>query len=66
MHLNNDAIPQFHRSRPVPFALREAVWQELDGVEKAGVLEHVSHSQWATPIVPVPKKNGQIYICGVL
>ena len=33
-------------------------------MEKAGVLEHVSHSQRAFPIVPVPKKDGQIHICG--
>ena len=33
-------------------------------MEKAGVLEHMSHSQWAAPIVPVPKKDGQIRICG--
>ena len=64
LHLNKDAIPRFHRPRPVPFALKEAVGRELDRMEKTGVLEHVSHSQWAAPIVQVPKKDGQIRICG--
>ena len=33
-------------------------------MEATGVLERVTHSRWAAPIVPVPKKNGQICICG--
>ena len=62
--LKNDAIPRFHKPRSVPFALKEAVGRELDEMEAAGVLERVTHSRWAAPIVPVPKKNGQIRICG--
>ena len=64
LQLKSDVVPRFHRPRPVPFALREAVGQELDRMEASGVLERVSHSNWAAPIVPVPKKDGQIRICG--
>jgi len=64
LRLKSGAVPRFHRLRPVPFALKEAVGQELDRMEAARVLERVSHSNWAAPILPVPKKDGQIRICG--
>ena len=58
------AVPRFHRPRPVPYALKPLVEQELDGLEQAGVLERVNHSEWAVPIVTVPKRDGQVRICG--
>ena len=62
--VKDSARPKFHRPRPVPFAVREAVSKELDRLKKLGILEKVEHSQWAAPIVPVPKSNGQFKICG--
>ena len=59
-----DAKPKFCRARPVPFALRPAVEEELDRLESQGVLEKVDHSEWAAPIVAVPKRDGKIRICG--
>ena len=64
LSLKSGAEPRFHRPRPVPFALKEAVGRELDRLEELGVLERVSYSRWAAPIVPVPKKDGQIRLCG--
>ena len=56
-----DATPRFYRPRPVPYALKDGVEKELERLEQAGVIDH---SEWAAPIVTVPKSDGQIRICG--
>ncbi|KAI2647716.1 hypothetical protein H4Q32_024734 [Labeo rohita] len=52
------------KTRPVPYALREAVEKELDGLEKAGIVSKIDRSDWAAPIVVVPKSDKSIRICG--
>lgn len=64
IHVKEGAKPKFMRARPVPFAMRAAVEEELDRLERAGVLNKVDHSEWATPVVVVPKKNGRVRLCG--
>ena len=59
----NQKVTRRPKCFSVPFALK-AVGQELDWMEAARVLECVSHSNWSAPIVPEPKKDGQIRICG--
>ena len=54
----------FHKARPVPYALREKIEQDLERLEKAGTIEPVQYSEWATPIVPVMKNNGTVRVCG--
>ena len=56
--------PVFHRPRSVPFALKEAIEVELARLESEGVIEKVNQSDWAAPIVAVPKSDGRIRICG--
>ena len=56
--------PKFHKARPVPFALKQSIEQELDRLEGEGIIEKVTHSQWAAPVVPVPKGDGRIRLCG--
>ncbi|KAL3969328.1 DNA (cytosine-5)-methyltransferase 3B [Sarotherodon galilaeus] len=63
LHLKPDSKPVFMKARPVPYAIRPKVESNLDPLVKNGVLEPVTTSEWATPIVPVPKKDGGIRLC---
>ncbi len=52
------------KARQVPYVLQERVNEEIDRMEKNGVLIKVDHSDWATPIVPVVKSDSSVRICG--
>ena len=54
----------FCKARPVPYALKPKVEEEIENLENMGILQKVETSEWATPIVAVPKKNGKVRICG--
>ena len=59
-----DVNPKFCKARPVPFAIRGAIEAELESLEQSGIIHPVTHSNWAAPIVAVPKKDGRFRICG--
>ena len=48
----------------MPYALRPAVEKELKKMEDEGIIEPVEVSNWATPIVCVPKTDGSVRVCG--
>ena len=62
--LKKDAKPKFLKARPVPYALKPKIEQELENLERQGIVSKANTSDWATPIVLVVKPNGQIRICG--
>ena len=66
--VKDDSKPKFCKARPVPYALRSRVEEELDRLEEQGVYEKVAYSKWASPIVTVLKDandvTGPIRICG--
>ena len=64
LHLKGGATPKYFRPRSIPFALKNEVEGELDSLVEKGVLEPVHASEWASPIVVVPKKDGRIRLCG--
>lgn len=64
LYLKPGSRPNFLKARPVPFALRETIDRELDRLESAGIIEKVSHSNLAAPLVPVPKSDGKLGLCG--
>ena len=56
--------PKFCRARTAPYVLHEAIEEDLSRLQQLGVIESVKYSDWATPIVPVPKPDGSVRICG--
>ena len=64
LHVSPDAKPRFYRPRSIPYALKSRVDQALDKLMVEGILEPVQYSEWASPIVPVVKRDGSIHVCG--
>ncbi|XP_042625658.1 uncharacterized protein K02A2.6-like [Cyprinus carpio] len=59
-----NSVPKFCPPRNVPYALRPRVEAELKRLTELGVISPVEHSDWATPVVPVSKKDGTVRLCG--
>ena len=64
MHMKENAVPKFHKARPVPYALKPAVEAKLDELIAQGILVPVNYSEWASPLVLVPKADKSVRICG--
>ena len=52
------------KPRPVAYSLKPKIEAELDKLELQGIVYRVETSEWATPIVAIPKKDGSVRICG--
>ena len=46
------------------YSLKPKIETELDKLEQQGIIYRVDTSEWATPIVAIPKKDGSVRICG--
>ncbi|CAM1305641.1 Uncharacterised protein r2_g1550 [Pycnogonum litorale] len=55
--------PRFMRHRSVPLALRERVESAIDEWIARGTVEQVKSSDWASPIVIVPKPDNTVRLC---
>uniref|UniRef100_H2ZXM7 ribonuclease H n=1 Tax=Latimeria chalumnae TaxID=7897 RepID=H2ZXM7_LATCH len=49
------------KGEPIPMLPK--VKEELQRMVKSGVIEITEPTEWCTPTVPVPKKNGKVCIC---
>lgn len=63
LYVRPGAQPIYCRARPVPYALFPRVDAELDAMLRAGVIEPVDRSDWATPLVIARKADGGIRLC---
>ena len=64
IRLKENVKPIFKKNRSVPYALQPALEAELEQMQKEGIIEPTDSSEWATPLVIVPKSNGKIRVCG--
>lgn len=64
LYVDEEVQPKFCKARSVPFALRQRVEEELERLERDGIIEPIQFSDWAAPIVPVMKRDGKVRICG--
>ena len=58
LHLKDNPKPAYFRARPVPHALLPLVNEELDQLEKYGVIEKIDSSEWAHPVVIALRGKG--------
>ena len=59
------ATPRFCKARPIPYAFKAKVEEELERLVGEGTLEPVQFADWAAPIVPVLKSGkARVRICG--
>lgn len=55
--------PVFLKARPVPYALKDKVEKELQNLEDQGVITRTEYSDWGSPLVIVPKPDGNVRLC---
>ena len=56
--------PKFLKARTVPLAMKTAVELKIEIMENEGILKPAPLSKWESPIIIVPKSDGQLRICG--
>ncbi|XP_055350040.1 uncharacterized protein K02A2.6-like [Paramacrobiotus metropolitanus] len=66
LYLKENARPVFCKARPVPFALKEEVEEDIDRLVSIGVLTPVDHAEWAAPTVYIKKPKKNFRICSDL
>ena len=64
LRLKDGSTPIFMKARPVPYNLRTKVEAELERLEQEGIITPVPWSDWATPVMVVPKPDGSVRLCG--
>ena len=65
LYMDGSFTPRFCKARSVPYAMRQKVDDELQRLQKEGIIEPVQFAEWAAPIVPILKADKKsVRICG--
>ena len=64
LHIDPEVSPVAQKPRRIPFHLRKKVEQKLLGLEQQNIIEKANRpTSWVSPLVVIPKKNGDIHLC---
>ena len=63
IYIKEDCKQVRQPQRRMNLALKDIVKEELQNLLDAGFIYPISDSEWASPLVLVPKKNGKWRIC---
>ena len=61
--LKEESVPVAQRLRPLGVVQKEALLKEVKALLGAGFIYPVENSEWVSPVVVVPKKNGKWRVC---
>ena len=64
LYLKQKSTPHFMKARSVPLTFREKLEVELEQMVATSVIKPVYFSEWASLIILILKRNGQVRICG--
>ncbi|GFN87036.1 tetra-peptide repeat homeobox protein 1-like [Plakobranchus ocellatus] len=64
IRIKHGSNSKFLKAHTVPYALKPMLEKKLDKLECEGIINQTDKSKWATPKVPVLKKNGNASTCG--
>ena len=64
LHIDNTVTPVAQPARKIPFHMRQKVTAALEKLESQGIIEKVDGpTPWISPLVVIPKKDGDIRLC---
>lgn len=63
IQLKEGCKPKVQRLRRLGEIQKEALWQEVNKLLDAGFIYPVKESEWVSPVVITPKKNGKWRVC---
>ena len=64
ININPEVKPVAQKARKIPYGLQSKVEDKLKELENKGIIEKVEGpAKWASPLVVVPKSNGDIRLC---
>ena len=61
--LKEEAKPKVQRLRRLGNIKREVVHEEVTKLLEAGFIYPIKESEWVSPVVITPKKNGKLRVC---